>query len=175
MAITAVSKLQPRGAAQLIHVCQSLAVWKGRRQFDSRKTFPLLFTGSGLGGGVVYSSQKKQQRGFSVWTGYATTPRCGTASWNDGDVHAEFHGGRNHTFAGSRSGTRGLESTKGCKKMRISKGLKKRSTSGKRGRLLSKTSGWLWRRSAAMSRRDKALLPAMPVTKGENQEDATQT
>lgn len=77
MAITAVSKLQPRGAAQLIPVCQSLAVWKGRRQFDSRKTFPLLFTGSGWGGCYLFQP-KETAVGFQCvdWL------RNDTAVWN---------------------------------------------------------------------------------------------
>lgn len=65
-----------------------------------------------------------------VGTGHTRIPWYGTASWNGGDVHPGDRGvhiGKKHTFTASHNGTRGLESTKGCKKMRTFKRLKKRT------------------------------------------------
>lgn len=96
MAITAVSKLRPRGAAQFICACQSLAVWKGRRQFDSRKTFPLLFTGSEWGGLLFIPAKRNSSR---VLVCGLTTQRHRGVEQPAGTMGmftqaTEFHGGK---------------------------------------------------------------------------------
>lgn len=162
MAITAVSKPQPSRTAKLICVCQGLLVWKGRCSFDSRKTFPLPFMGSGWGG-LLFIPAKRNSSGVlerqgSVGTGHARILRHGTASWNSGDVHPGdrgLHIEEKHVYSISqwiqRLGKHKDVNIQGAE------GENHLHVEGREGSS-PKPRGWLWSCS------DKPSLPAMPIT-----------
>lgn len=78
---------------RLAHLCPpGLSVWKGRRRFDSRKTFPLPFTALD-GGIVVYSSQQKEQQGFGEPSWCVDQLRSDTAVRNSQLERQRYHPG----------------------------------------------------------------------------------
>lgn len=167
MAATAVSKPQLSSTAQLLHGCQGLSVWKGRRRFDARKIFPLPFPGSGWGS-LLFIPAKRNRSGIlerqsDVWTGCARILRCGTASWNTGAAHPgdkELHRGKNHVCRLSQ-GNRRFGTHKGLQKKENIQGAEEENYLQAKRRVGCSPKP----KSCSETRqRDKPSLPTVPIT-----------